>query len=374
MATSDMPLANEVSVVQYLRNLMGAGTNAASASQVAGTQQAVGGTATGGTATAAQAPELTQDQLSSIMTEWLRGNGQFLDNMRQQNVSGLYNTSTQKLVANDLTAQAALKAATANQEIQKTNAALATNANIATANNATSASQTTAGTQTQASVANANNAAQAAQTTAKLGTDVSLANAKAGVSSSRSDTLINTALAGLLNAYKGYSAQSAKDEAAAKKKQAKLAGIDTSGITEIGYSEEAAGAMFDNSWKSAQADTDFLLDPNFQNSQVITDPSYDFGSSVLQSQPSGLDIPELSTVDMGSFAAPTVMDFGQSQSFETIAAPDASSYDFTPVDYTDSDYYSGGGDSWEPISGGGSSGPTLSFDDDEFEIGFSWNF
>lgn len=70
-------------------------------------------------------PEISPTDMNSIMTEWLRTNGQFLDTMRQQNMSGLYNSSTQKLLANDLTAQAALKAATLNSNIKQGNTQLA---------------------------------------------------------------------------------------------------------------------------------------------------------------------------------------------------------------------------------------------------------
>lgn len=70
-------------------------------------------------------PEMSPTDMNAVMTEWLRGNGQFLDKMREQNLSGLFNTSTQKLMANDLTAQAALKAAQLNTNIKQGNTQLA---------------------------------------------------------------------------------------------------------------------------------------------------------------------------------------------------------------------------------------------------------
>lgn len=70
-------------------------------------------------------PEMSSTDMNAVMTEWLRGNGQFLDKMREQNLSGLFNTSTQKLMANDLTAQAALKAAQLNTNIKQGNTQLA---------------------------------------------------------------------------------------------------------------------------------------------------------------------------------------------------------------------------------------------------------
>lgn len=111
----DYPLSGELDLMNYLRQITGNSTT--------GTYQA-------SQAVAGQAPELTPEKMQAIMTEWLRGNGRFLENMQQQNQSGLYNSSTRRLVANDLTAQAALKAATANQDIQKLNAQLQTEASI----------------------------------------------------------------------------------------------------------------------------------------------------------------------------------------------------------------------------------------------------
>lgn len=111
----DYPLSGELDLMNYLRQITGNSTT--------GTYQA-------SQAVAGQAPELTTEKMQGIMTEWLRGNGRFLENMQQQNQSGLYNSSTRRLVANDLTAQAALKAATANQDTQKLNAQLQTEASI----------------------------------------------------------------------------------------------------------------------------------------------------------------------------------------------------------------------------------------------------
>lgn len=110
-ANSNMPLANELQLVNYLQSML--------------TGKTINPNYTGATVQTAQmVPTMSGADMNSIMTEWLRGNGQFLDHMRQQNVAGLYNTSTQKLLANDLTAQAALKAAQANIQIQQGNANL----------------------------------------------------------------------------------------------------------------------------------------------------------------------------------------------------------------------------------------------------------
>ena len=68
--------------------------------------------------------QLTPQDLQNLMTEFMRGQGGFLQNMQQARQSGIYNSNTQRLVANDLTAQAALKASQANVPIQQGNAQL----------------------------------------------------------------------------------------------------------------------------------------------------------------------------------------------------------------------------------------------------------
>lgn len=113
---SNMPLAGELGLINYLQGMFSGKT--------------VNPNYTGGKVPApVLAPTMSGQDMSNIMTEFLRGNGQFLDQMRQQNLSGMYNSSTQKLVANDLTAQAALKASLANQNIQQGNAQILNNYN-----------------------------------------------------------------------------------------------------------------------------------------------------------------------------------------------------------------------------------------------------
>lgn len=128
-AQSNLPFSEELGLVNYLRQATG--TQSVDASKSYKASQA----------TAAQAPLITEAGLSGIMTDFLRTNGQFLQNMNQQNQSGLYNSSTRRLVANDLTAQAALKAATANQNIGVQNAQLQTNVAIENARNGSRASE-----------------------------------------------------------------------------------------------------------------------------------------------------------------------------------------------------------------------------------------
>jgi hypothetical protein len=108
---SMMPLQGEMQLVNYLSSLFGG--------------KQLNPKYTGETVTPASlVPEMTGDEMSSVMTEWMRGQGNFLGNQRQQNLAGLYNTSTSKLVANDLQAQAALKAALANTQIKQGNSQL----------------------------------------------------------------------------------------------------------------------------------------------------------------------------------------------------------------------------------------------------------
>lgn len=115
-ADQNMPLQSELGLVNYLQGLF--------SGKVANPNY------TGASVPApVTAPLMSGQDMQNIMTEFLRGNGQFLDHMRQQNLSGLYNSSTQKLVANDLTAQAALKASTANSAIQQQNASILNNYN-----------------------------------------------------------------------------------------------------------------------------------------------------------------------------------------------------------------------------------------------------
>lgn len=114
--TSNMPLQGELGLINYLQGIF--------SGKVANPNY------TGASVPApVTAPLMSGQDMQNIMTEFLRGNGQFLDQMRQQNLSGMYNSSTQKLVANDLTAQAALKASTANSNIMQGNAAILNNYN-----------------------------------------------------------------------------------------------------------------------------------------------------------------------------------------------------------------------------------------------------
>lgn len=75
-----------------------------------------------------QAPQLVNQMapqdLQNLMTEYMRGQGGFLNNMMQSRQSGLYNSNTRNLVSNDILAQAALKASQANVPIQQGNAQL----------------------------------------------------------------------------------------------------------------------------------------------------------------------------------------------------------------------------------------------------------
>lgn len=190
------------------------------------------------------APPQLVDQLSgqdmqNLMTEFLRGNGNFLQNMMQQNQAGLYNTNTRRLVANDLTAQAALKASQANVPIQQGNAQLM----------------------------NAYYSKLAAQAPKYL------------PSSSRNDALGGLAIAGLQQLLKG-----GKD----KKQQ----GSKESSSTDSEKSAESGGNIFDQitEFFSPSADTSSPVSLDSIAPQMSVDPGsllgdmtgaqYDFGMSV----------------------------------------------------------------------------------------------
>lgn len=110
---STLPLQGELNLVKYLDEIF----NGSALDNLKSS-----------TVTAGQVKELSAADMQNLMTEYMRGSGNFLQNMQQQNIAGLYNTSTQKLVSNDILAQAALKATQANTQIKSANANLAQSA------------------------------------------------------------------------------------------------------------------------------------------------------------------------------------------------------------------------------------------------------
>lgn len=122
-----MPFAGEIGLAQYINTLFGGG----SANNYGMGNLALSSAPTLGTAAQVAAPEtltanlqseLTPEDMNNLITEWLRGQGNFLGAAREQNTAGLYNTATRNLVSNDLMAQAALKATQANIPIKTANA------------------------------------------------------------------------------------------------------------------------------------------------------------------------------------------------------------------------------------------------------------
>lgn len=134
-----MPLSGEVGLAQYISNLFGGGAklNASSLAQAPATLQAT------------QLDEYTPEQLNQLITEYLRGSGNFLGASREQNLSGLYNTATRNLVSNDILAQAALKATQANTAVKTANAQLQQSNQQANANLATQVALQNAKTQNE---------------------------------------------------------------------------------------------------------------------------------------------------------------------------------------------------------------------------------
>lgn len=281
--TADMPLSSELNVLNYLRNITGTSNS--------------GSTYKAATAKATLAPELTSDQMNSIMTEWLRGNGKFLENMQQQNVSGLYNTSTRKLVANDLTAQAALKAATANQDIQKTNAKLSTDV---------------------------------AMKNAELQTSTNAANSK--TASSSKNKILDLALAAGMNYLRKDGKKSDKED------------YKTS---DLGTTTTDAGEGFDYAFKSAQSDANEFLNPSYQRSDVVSDPSYRFSSDFMTGNNSSGLADSLSSLFGATDASFPLSNLGETSSFDFSNLFSASnSSDFSSSDYDWSNML-GSDESWD---------------------------
>ena len=110
-----MPLSGEINLANYISNLFGGGAKLGNLSLASVPTLP----------TTAGVEEYTPEQLNQLMTEWLRGAGNFTGTAREQNLSGLYNTATRNLLSNDLLAQAALKATQANVPIKTANAQIA---------------------------------------------------------------------------------------------------------------------------------------------------------------------------------------------------------------------------------------------------------
>lgn len=109
MATSTLPLSGEMALFDYLQGLA--------------TGKAPNPNYTGVNISAPKpVKELSGEGLQSIITEYMRGQGNFLGNMAQARQSGLYNSNTQKLVADNILTEASRKAALANTAIQESNA------------------------------------------------------------------------------------------------------------------------------------------------------------------------------------------------------------------------------------------------------------
>lgn len=139
--TSTLPFQEEMGLINYLRGPQKVQAGAVSPIQLA---------------------EPSGQDLNAIIQEFLRTDGRFLQNMLQQNTSGLYNSSTRKLLANDLLAQAAQKAALAKGTVSAQNAQLAQMATNANAQMAQSAQNANAASGAQSSKSRATELAIAA--------------------------------------------------------------------------------------------------------------------------------------------------------------------------------------------------------------------
>lgn len=107
--SSNMPLQGEMQLANWISNMF--------------SNKTANPNYTGGTVpNPVLAPTMTAQDMQNLMTEYMRGDGRFLQQMQQGRTAGLYNSSTSNLIANDITAQAALKASSANQNINAQNA------------------------------------------------------------------------------------------------------------------------------------------------------------------------------------------------------------------------------------------------------------
>lgn len=165
-----MPFSGEIGLAQYINQLFGgAGANNYGMGNLAltgaPTLPAAQQVATPEEITATTQAELTPEDMNNLITEWLRGQGNFLGAAREQNISGMYNTATRNLVSNDLMAQAALKATQANIPIKTANAQILNQ--VANAN---------AALKQQAASTNAQLLQQNQQANTNLATNVALKN------------------------------------------------------------------------------------------------------------------------------------------------------------------------------------------------------
>ena len=282
MATAtpqDMPLQQELGLVNYMRQLTGTQTNPI--------QQAQAG----------QASEIDSEGLQGIMTEWLRGSGQFLQHMQQQNQSGLYNSSTRRLVANDLTAQAALKAATAQSAVSVKNAEM----------------------QTQASIANANNSA------------------KVGGKTSQKDSALNAILAAGIAAYNKNSSTDPKKD---KKRAQEIADATSRDIAGAPVAFDASPTAADDSLFGSDIAQNYSNYPDYSGAVTPEYSNVDFSNSGADF--SGVDFSGMDFFggDTGSFDysgagfSTPEYDYGY-QDYSSMVTPDYTPYDYTQNDSSD---------------------------------------
>ena len=83
------------------------------------------------TVSGAGVPLMSGQQLQQLMTSYLRGPGNFLEKSRAQNMAGLYNSSTNRLMQDNALAEASRQATEANVKIQLGNQQLAQGAQAA---------------------------------------------------------------------------------------------------------------------------------------------------------------------------------------------------------------------------------------------------
>lgn len=395
--TSLMPFAGEVGLAQYINRLFGGGPNMGNLS-LAGTPTLPGAAqvATPEDIVANTQAELTPEQLNQLMTEWLRGAGNFTGAAREQNLSGMYNTATRNLVSNDLMAQAALKATQANTPIKTANAQILNQ--VAQANAALKQNAATANAQLlqQNQTANANLATQIALENARTQNTYNVEQAKLKAATPSTGVLAGalgiSALQSILNymnpkqtggggggtnqgglleqifgPYGGTTAQ--QTAAARKKREAELQGLADEELAAL--KDTGDGTITPDSTR-VQEMQDMLAEELSALSADGVSPVQGYQSDYIQSPVQsdyGLQQASFSPADMSGYFMPAVdtyqaPDYGYYSDYNINAAPGFEVPSFSPMD----NYYSPDvgfmfADSYQPVDYGGTNWADTSWED-----------
>lgn len=352
-----MPFSGEIGLAQYINQLFGgAGANNYGMGNLAltgaPTLPAAQQVATPEEITATTQAELTPEDMNNLITEWLRGQGNFLGAAREQNISGMYNTATRNLVSNDLMAQAALKATQANIPIKTANAQIlnqVANANAALKQNAAA---TNAQLLQQNQQANTNLATNVALKNTETQNAYNLALAKLKAATPSTGVLAGAAsISGLQAILNSTGLGDALKTGTQALTQGLLQSIfGASGGTgtaksrdknildmqDLASEELAAMGITDTSG------LDFNRDFNIQSMQdMATSELFGLGDYSASPIDYGLQQASFSPMDFGSFSATPVNfsstpDYGYYSDYNPLSASDYNMPDFSSYDYAQS--------------------------------------